>query len=80
MILPTKHLPTDRSLLGIGADVLHLLSQPKSVSRLWADIREHRGEFASRLSFDWFVLSLDLLFAIGAIRMNHGRLSRQNER
>lgn len=80
MILPTKHLPTERSLLGIGAEILHLLDQPKTVSRLWTDIREHRGESASRLSFDWFILSLNLLYAIGAIQMNRGRLSRRSER
>ena len=80
MILPTKHLPTERSLLGIGAEVLHLLDQPKTVSRLWTDIQEHRGESASRLPFDWFILSLNLLYVIGAIQMNRGRLSRQSER
>ena len=80
MILPTKHLPTERSLLGIGAEVLHLLDQPKTVSRLWADVQEHRGESARRLPFDWFILSLNLLYAIGALQMNRGRLSRQSER
>ena len=80
MILPTKHLPTDRSLLGIGAEVLYLLDRPKTVSRLWIDIQEHRGESARRLTFDWFILSLNLLYAIGALQMNRGRLSRQSER
>ena len=80
MILPTKHLPTERSLLGIGAEVLHLLDNPKTVSRLWTDIQEHRGELANRLSFDWFVLSLNLLYMIDAIEMKRGRLSRRTER
>ena len=80
MILPTKHLPTERSLLGIGAEVLHFLDQPKTVSRLWTDIQEHRGESARRVPFDWFILSLNLLYAMGALQMNRGRLSRQSER
>lgn len=80
MILPTKHLPTDRSLLGIGAEVLYLLRQPKTVSSLWTDIQELRGELASRLPFDWFVLTLDFLHTIGAIRIDQGRLMRQSER
>ena len=80
MILPTKHLPTNRSLLGIGAEVLHLLDRPKAVTRLWTDIQAYRGESASRLPFDWFILSLNLLYSIGAIQMNRGRLSRHSKR
>jgi hypothetical protein len=80
MILPTKHLPTDRSLLGIGAEILQLLDQPITVSRLWTLIQDNRGELASRLPFDWFVLSLNLLYSINAIEMKRGRLSRQKER
>ena len=80
MILPTKHLPTERSLLGIGAEVLQLLDQPKTVSRLWATIQEQRGESARQVPFDWFVLSLNLLYSIGAIQLNRGRLSRHSER
>ena len=80
MILPTNHLPTERSLLGIGAEILHLLDRPKTVSRLWTGIQKHRGEAANQLPFDWFVLSLNLLYAIGAIEMIRGRLSRQEDR
>jgi hypothetical protein len=37
MILPSKHLTTERSLLAIGADILSLLKEPKSVSKIWLD-------------------------------------------
>ncbi|WP_417374894.1 ABC-three component system middle component 6 [Gimesia maris] len=77
MILPTKHLPPDRSLLGVGAEVLLLLDRPKTVSRLWKDIQQHRGESANRLPFDWFILSLNFLYTIDAIQMDRGRLTRQ---
>ncbi len=74
MILPTKHMRTQRTLLGVGAEVIALLDQPKTVSRVWADLKKKRGEEDLKLSFDWFVLSLDLLFSIDAVELNRGRL------
>jgi hypothetical protein len=74
MILPTKHMRTQRTLLGVGAEVIALLDQPKTVSRVWADLKKKRGEDDLKLSFDWFVLSLDLLFSIDAVELNRGRL------
>ncbi len=79
MILPTKHLPIDRSLLGIGAEVLQILEHPKTISRLWSDLQLARGEDSRRLTFDWFVLSLDLLYTIGAIGLSRGCISRSFE-
>ena len=81
MILPTKHLSIDRSLLGVGADVLSLLEEPKTVSRLWGDLQERRAQSAAgRVTFDWFVLSLDLLHAVGAVENARGRLARRKAR
>ena len=71
-LLPDKHVPTSRSLVGIGALVLSHLERPASVSHLWESVRNNR-EVAS---FGNFVLSLDYLFAIGAIDYEHGQLSR----
>jgi hypothetical protein len=78
MILPTKRLGQDRSLLYIGAEVLRLLSEPKTVSRLWQDLqkaRSARSESAS-LTYDWFVLALDLLFLLNAIKYDRGRIEK----
>ena len=74
MILPTKHMRTQRTLLGVSAEVIALLDQPKTVSRVWSDLKKKRGEHDLKLSFDWFVLSLDLLFSIDAVELNRGRL------
>ncbi len=79
MILPTKHLEPDRSLLGVGADCLRLLDHPKTVSRLWDDYKLYRtGSWrgSSRVTFDWFLLALDLLFAVGAVDAAEGTLRR----
>lgn len=74
MILPTKHMRTRRTLLGIGAEVIALLDEPKTVSRIWSELKASRGVHDLRLSFDWFVLALDLLFSIGAVELSRGRL------
>ena len=76
MILPGKHLKPDRSLLGIGGDILELLEEDQTVSELWQRTQEQRKEIKSPLSFDWFILSLSFLYAIDAIRFERGLLSR----
>ena len=55
MILPSKHLSEDRALVTIGAEVLGLLREPKTVSRLWTDLKKkraararQRGEYDAR--------------------------------
>ena len=77
MILPTKHLSLNKSLIGIGADVLRILDQPMSVSRLWDELKQVRSRSESlRISFDWFILTLDLLFVVGAVEYQRGRVTR----
>ena len=78
MILPTKHIRPDRALLAIGGDVLDHLREPKTVSRLWDDVRARRGETSqpSPINYDWFVLALDLLFLIGAVEFDRGLLRK----
>lgn len=98
MILPTKHLQEDRALIAIGAELLKLLDEPKTVSRLWDELKRTRvdGPTAgvgrlgsttaarraaqeckpSNIPFDWFILGLDLLYVLGAIELQRGRIQR----
>lgn len=77
MILPGKHLRQDRALLGVGAEILAQLNEPRSVSELWERVRVTRQATpnASPLSFDWFILSLNLLYAISALDFANGLVS-----
>ncbi|HMV65752.1 MAG TPA: hypothetical protein PKA64_02785 [Myxococcota bacterium] len=76
MILPTKGIDPDRALLALGADVLRLLDEPKTISRVWEELAEaHADPQRSTLTFDWFVLSLDVLFALGIVSLERGRLT-----
>ena len=79
MILPTKRLHQDRALLTVGAEVLRRLDEPKTVSRLWDEMQKvYRGrESAPTLTYDWFILALDLLFALNTIALTNGRLRKQ---
>ncbi len=78
MILPTKHVRGDRALIGVGGEILRLLRQPMTASRLWDEVRETRAAFApaSPISYEWFVLALDLLYIFGAVELDQGVLKR----
>lgn len=82
MILPTKYLPHDRALLSVGAEILAQLSEPRSVSELWECVREDRlkSTVGSPLSYDWFLLALNLLYAICAIELCDGVIRREVSR
>ena len=77
MILPTKHLPTERSLIAIGADIVGLLDEPKSVSKLWLDFQKLNEQRNLRLTFDWFTLAISMLYAIDAVEPSDHRLRRR---
>ena len=74
MILPTKHIRPDRALLGVGAEVLGVLKRPMTVSMLWDEIRSRRSvsNTIAVLDYRWFVLTLDLLYMIGAVELDGG--------
>ena len=73
MILPTKHIPLDQTLLGVGAVLLPYLTEAHTVSSLWEATREN----VSVGTFDRFVLALDLLHVLGGVElMRDGMLVR----
>ena len=74
MILPTKHVSTGYSLLGVGAELLRALGRPRTVTSLWDEAHQMRGV----MTFERFTLALDLLFACGAISLSDGLLQRSD--
>lgn len=79
MILPSKHLPSERALLFVGARVLRRLDRPKTVSQVWSEISRRGVVRQPILNFDWFVLALDFLFMTEAITFDRGLMSRQKK-
>ena len=78
MIIPTKRITQDRSLLGIGAEILTLLDEPKTMSRLWDEFKSRRlhKKSGSTVIYDWFILALDVLYMLNAIRLEKGLFRR----
>lgn len=72
MILPGKHLKPDRALIGIGGEILNIIEDGYTVSELWEHVKARRSPLSTPLSYDWFILSLSFLFAIGAINYEQG--------
>jgi hypothetical protein len=79
MITPTKGVSAQRALLAVGAQVLQVLNQPMTVSQLWTRVQQWRREHShtSPIPFWWFVLALDLLYAVGAVDLDHDLLTRR---
>lgn len=81
MILPSKHLNQSRALVGVGAEILAQLDEPRSVSELWERVRADRAGRAdvTPITFDWFVLALTFLNAIFAVRFDGGVVTTARE-
>jgi hypothetical protein len=73
MIVPTKGIAPQRSLLAVGAQIILATErQPVTVTQAWRRLllwREAHGHNAP-LPFWWFALGLDLLFAIGLVELH----------
>lgn len=76
MILPTKHIAVEDSLLGAGAIILQELARPQTVSRLWDRLRTN----PTINNFNRFSLALDFLFAIGAIELSNDLIKRMENK
>ena len=63
MIIPTKHLSIERSLLGIGATILESMNERETISSLWQKTKL----VSDFISFEQFTLALDFLYLIGSI-------------
>lgn len=78
MILPSKHVRIERSLLGVGAEILRTLDRPQTMAALWDKMRQssNSDERASALNYSWFILALDLLFMLGLVAFRQGLIQR----
>ncbi len=78
MILPTKRINEDRALLYVGGEILKLLSEPKTISRVWEELKRTRiaESETTIVTYDWFVLALDLLYALCAVEYDQGRIRK----
>lgn len=72
MILPSKHISQDQSLIGVGAILLEKIGRPQTVTNLWETVREED----TIGTFERFVLALDMLHIAGAVALEDGLIVR----
>jgi len=81
MILPSKHLSHDRALLTVGGHLLGFLTYPRTISALWEELNRQVESLdvslRHRITYDWFILALDLLYALKAIDFENGLVARR---
>lgn len=79
MITPTKGIAPQRCLLVVGAQILQLLDHPMTISQTWAELRKWRSANHNHapVPFWWFVLSLDVLYALGVVELDRELLRRR---
>ncbi|MGN7943098.1 ABC-three component system middle component 6 [Virgibacillus sp. 6R] len=74
MILPQKHIKLSESIFAMGAIILSLLHNHKSIGidELWEKLmgKNRKDKIIDNYSFDKFIISLDYLFTIGVIDIN----------
>lgn len=75
MILPTKTCSLSNSLLGFGTIILECLISPATVTSLWEKIHSEDPQ----ITFEKFILTLDLLYLLSVIEFNQGLLRRKTE-
>lgn len=68
MIIPTKGINPNKALLTVSGQIINMLDEPMTVSKLWTSFRDQIStNEESAIGFDWFVLSLDLANILGLI-------------
>lgn len=72
MILPKKQVSINESFFGFGGFLLQQLSKPMTVDELWGFYKDSYSnkKYPVKFSFDQYIMALDYLFIIGAIKKN----------
>lgn len=76
MILPTKHLSPNRAIFSVASEIYDMIYDRSTVSSVWNDLQEKHNVSMRQgeVPYDWFILSLDFLYLIGAIEESSGNL------
>lgn len=72
MILPSKHISQEQSLLGVGAVLLGEIKQQQTITSLWEKVRSHQAVG----TFDRYILALDMLHITGVVSLANGLIER----
>ncbi len=72
MILPNKYLREDETLFGFGLIILKHLQGDRSLSDLWDDVKKFEGIG----NYEYFILTLDMLYFLGLIEYKNNIIKR----
>ncbi len=72
MILPTKYIREEESLMGLGCVILEKITFYSDLSTLWESVKNDKN-FGT---FERFILTLDLLFIMGLIEFDNNKIKR----
>ena len=72
MLLPTKYIPENNTLLAVGAILLEYLTSPMTLSSLWTKARNE----AIIGSFERFIIALDFLYILGVVEIHNSLLTK----
>lgn len=75
MILPTKHIKLQKSLLNVGATLLANIGKNTTVTLLWEKARK----LPETKNYETFTLGLDFLFTLGLIWIQDGIIWRVDD-
>lgn len=73
MILPTKYIPENNTLLAVGGILLNRLKTPMTLTALWNKVKREK----SIGSFERFILAIDFLYMIGIVTLEKGLLVKK---
>ena len=77
MILPTKRLSPNKSLIIIAGRISNILKYPHTLSSLWEEFKEkYSVKEEIYITYDWFILALDLLFMMDIIKFEANFISK----
>lgn len=75
MILPTKYIPENYSLLSIGGLLIKRLQRPMTITALWRKVKREQ----SIGSFERFILAVDFLYLIGVVSLENGLIKKEGK-
>ncbi len=77
VLLPNKYIHEERTIIKAGGRLISLLEDPMTVTQVWEKYKiiQDKSQLP-QVPFDLFILTLDFLYAIGAIEFKKGKLWR----
>jgi len=78
MLLPSRSVSPQRALLTVAAQISLQLDSPRTVTETWMRLKEWRAShgFDQPVTFEWFQLALDMLYALGLVDFDERTLRR----